>query len=85
MTFTAAQKAGVEDIINILCTATPPRGKRQLAAMFLELVDRTDWPQYYEASATPVNRTLTRCHACSSTADPGTTVHKQHPRKCGEE
>ena len=50
MAITAAQKVAIEEIINLLCTTTATRGKRQVAGMFLDLVDRTDWPQYYEAS-----------------------------------
>lgn len=48
MPITSAQKAAIEEIIDILVSTTPARGKRQLAALFLELVDRTDWPEYYE-------------------------------------
>ncbi|KAG9310450.1 hypothetical protein JVU11DRAFT_9591 [Chiua virens] len=32
---------------------TPARGKRQLAGMFMELVDRADWPEYYEIIPEP--------------------------------
>jgi chromatin structure-remodeling complex subunit RSC1/2 len=53
MTLTATQKAAIEDIIHILCTTTATRGKRQIAGMFLELVDRTDWPQYFEVIPEP--------------------------------
>jgi hypothetical protein len=35
------------EVINAILTTTGQR-KRQVAAMFLDLVDRTDWPQYYE-------------------------------------
>lgn len=48
MTITATQTAAILEILSSIMTATAPRGKRQLAGMFLELVDRTDWPQYYE-------------------------------------
>jgi len=50
MAITAAQKTAIEDILSILVAATPSRGKRQLAGMFLDLVDRTDWPEYYEVT-----------------------------------
>ncbi|KAI6137126.1 hypothetical protein F5141DRAFT_995662 [Pisolithus sp. B1] len=53
MAITSAQKSAIEDIINVLLAATPSRGKRQLAGMFLELVDRSDWPQYYEIIPEP--------------------------------
>ncbi len=55
MAITAAQKAALEEVIDILITTTPPRSKRQLSAIFLELVDRTAWPQYYEV---PVHSNL---------------------------
>jgi chromatin structure-remodeling complex subunit RSC1/2 len=48
MTITAAQTATILEVLSSITSATAPRGKRQLAGMFLELVDRTDWPQYYE-------------------------------------
>ncbi|KAG6333434.1 hypothetical protein ID866_5655 [Astraeus odoratus] len=53
MAITPAQKSAIEEIIDLLVAATPPRGKRQLAAMFLELVDRNDWPEYYEVIPEP--------------------------------
>ena len=51
MPISAAQKTAIEEVIDVLVAATPPRGKRQLAALFLELVDRADWPEYYEVPA----------------------------------
>lgn len=48
MPITSAQKAAIEEIIDVLVATTPARGKRQLSSMFMELVDRADWPQYYE-------------------------------------
>lgn len=48
MPMTPAQSAAISEIIDIILAATATKGKRQLAGMFLELVDRTDWPQYYE-------------------------------------
>lgn len=48
---TSAQKAAIEDILDVLVATTPPRGKRHLAAMFMDLVDRADWPEYYEVRA----------------------------------
>lgn len=48
MPITSAQKTAIEEIIDILVSTTPARGKRQLAGMFMELVDRADWPAYYE-------------------------------------
>jgi hypothetical protein len=48
MTITAVQKTAIEEVINIIINTSPPRGKRHLSTLFLELVDRTEWPEYYE-------------------------------------
>jgi chromatin structure-remodeling complex subunit RSC1/2 len=48
MAITSQQKAALEEIIQAVLTATPPKRSRHLADMFLELVDRTDWAHYYE-------------------------------------
>lgn len=48
MTIQAAQKQAIEEIINVLVHTSPPRGKRQLSAMFMDLVDRVEYPEYYE-------------------------------------
>lgn len=50
MTITAVQKTAIEEVINIIINTSPPRGKRHLSTLFLELVDRTEWPEYYEVS-----------------------------------
>jgi hypothetical protein len=81
MTITATQKAGIEEIIHILCTTTAPRGKRQLSGMFMDLVDREDWPQYYEASHLTMS---TVQFLCSFVAYPRTTLFEQHPVKLGQ-
>ena len=38
----------IEEVINVLLALTASRGKRQLAAIFMDLVDRAEWPEYYE-------------------------------------
>ncbi|OJA10610.1 hypothetical protein AZE42_09931 [Rhizopogon vesiculosus] len=53
MTITVAQKAAIEEVIEIITAATPPRGKRLLSQLFLTLVDRTEWPEYYEVIPEP--------------------------------
>ncbi|KAJ2912411.1 hypothetical protein MD484_g8004, partial [Candolleomyces efflorescens] len=53
MPITPQQKAALEEIIHAILTATPPKRSRQLAEMFLELVDRTDWGHYYEVIPEP--------------------------------
>lgn len=45
------QKAEIESILQILldATASAPRGRRRrIADMFLNLVDKNDWAEYYE-------------------------------------
>ncbi|KAJ7139124.1 hypothetical protein C8R44DRAFT_847280 [Mycena epipterygia] len=53
MGVTAAQKKAIEEVLGALIFATGPPRKRQLAGMFLELVDRHDWPEYYEVIPEP--------------------------------
>ncbi|OCH94163.1 hypothetical protein OBBRIDRAFT_748123 [Obba rivulosa] len=53
MPVTAAQRHAIEEVINVLTNATNPRGKRRLADMFMELVDREHWPEYYEVIPEP--------------------------------
>lgn len=48
MTITAAQKTAIEEVIEIIVATTPARGKRQLSELFMDLVDRSEWPEYYE-------------------------------------
>lgn len=50
MTISSAQKTEIEAVIKAICDATVPRRKRQLAQVFLDLVDRDSWPEYYEVS-----------------------------------
>ncbi|KAJ7720297.1 hypothetical protein DFH07DRAFT_308727 [Mycena maculata] len=53
MGITPGQKKAVEEVLDALTSATGPPRKRQLAGMFLELVDREDWPEYYEVIPEP--------------------------------
>lgn len=50
MPISLAQKIAIEEVINAILDVTT-RGKRQLAAMFMDLVDRTEWPEYYEVGS----------------------------------
>lgn len=50
MTLSSAQKSAVEEVLDAIVSTTAPRGKRHISAMFMELVDRADWPQYYEVN-----------------------------------
>jgi hypothetical protein len=51
MGLTPAQKSSIEEIINVLLSATGPRSRRKLADLFVELVDKDDYPEYYEVSS----------------------------------
>ena len=50
MPITLAQKSAIKEIIHSLLNVTSIRSKRpvKLAAMFMDLVDRTEWPAYYD-------------------------------------
>lgn len=49
MGLTAAEKTAVEEIVNTLVAYTGPgRGRRRLAELFMDLVDKDDYPEYYE-------------------------------------
>jgi chromatin structure-remodeling complex subunit RSC1/2 len=54
MAITAAQKAAITEVLDAIVSAKSPRKKRVLSEMFLELVDRAEWPQYYEVMASDV-------------------------------
>ncbi|KAJ7259793.1 hypothetical protein C8J57DRAFT_1720338 [Mycena rebaudengoi] len=53
MPISAAQKSAIEEVLGALTSATGNPRKRQLAGMFRELVDRHDWPEYYEVIPEP--------------------------------
>ncbi|KAI9059557.1 hypothetical protein FKP32DRAFT_1596121 [Trametes sanguinea] len=53
MPVTAAQKAAIEEVIRALTSATSRRVKRRLADMFMDLVDKDSWPEYYEVIPQP--------------------------------
>ena len=46
MAITAAQKRGIEDVIQTLCGAT--KGRRKICEMFMALPDKDAWPEYYK-------------------------------------
>lgn len=48
MVVTVPQKQAIEEVINVLVNTSPPRGKRHLSALFMDLVDRAEYPEYYE-------------------------------------
>jgi len=45
-----AKKTAIGEVIDALVGMQVPRGKRLLCGMFMDLVDRVDWPQYYEVN-----------------------------------
>jgi len=45
-----AKKMAIGEVIDALLGMQAPRGKRLLCGMFMDLVDRVDWPQYYEVN-----------------------------------
>ncbi|KAI0825268.1 hypothetical protein BC628DRAFT_1419247 [Trametes gibbosa] len=53
MPLNAAQRSAIEDVVRALTSATSRRAKRRLADMFLDLVDRESWPEYYEVIPQP--------------------------------
>ncbi len=55
MAITQAQKIGIQEVIKLLLDAAVPRGKRRLADMFLDLVDKDDWPEYYEVTSISIS------------------------------
>ena len=51
MPVNAAQKTAIEEVINALTGASSRRSKRKLAEMFLDLVNKESWPEYYQVLA----------------------------------
>ena len=57
MPISAAHKSAIEEVVTAILTTTSRRTKRNLSEMFLDLVDRDAWPEYYEVrpvSASPL-------------------------------
>ena len=50
MPVTNAQKAAIEQVIEAIKSVTSPRKKRVLADLFLELVDKETWANYYQVT-----------------------------------
>ena len=48
MAVTDAQKAAVEQVIQAIRSIPSPRKKRLLADLFLDLVDKDTWADYYQ-------------------------------------
>jgi chromatin structure-remodeling complex subunit RSC1/2 len=50
MPVTNAQKAAIEQVIEAIKSVTSPRKKRVLAELFLDLVDKEAWANYYQVT-----------------------------------
>ncbi|KAI9510644.1 hypothetical protein F5148DRAFT_1333868 [Russula earlei] len=53
MSLSPAQKAAIEQVIDSIKSVTSPRKKRVLAELFLELVDKQTWANYYQVIPQP--------------------------------
>jgi chromatin structure-remodeling complex subunit RSC1/2 len=53
MPVTTAQKSAVQEIIEAIKSVTSPKKKRNLSDLFLELVDKETWTNYYEVRVKP--------------------------------
>ena len=64
MAVTDAQKAAVEQVIQAIKTVSSPRKKRVIAELFLDLVDKEAWADYYQVTTSIHQsiRTLNRVH-----------------------
>ena len=51
MAVTDAQKAAVEQVIQAIKSLSSPRKKRVLADLFLDLVDKETWANYYQVTS----------------------------------
>lgn len=51
MAVTDAQKAAVEQVIQAIKSVSSPRKKRVLADLFLDLVDKETWADYYQVTS----------------------------------
>ena len=85
MPLSAAQKTAINEIVGALTGATSRRTKRRLAGMFLELVDKDSWPEYYEvpnscdAISYPAH-SLSRPHRSSHSRAASTVSRRISPR-----
>lgn len=50
MAITAAQKTAIEEVLAAILAVSSGsgRGRRQLSGMFMDLVDKEDYPEYYD-------------------------------------
>lgn len=50
MALSPTQKSDIDAILQLILDATPSRGKRHIAGIFLELVDKEAYPEYYKVN-----------------------------------
>ncbi|TFL01460.1 hypothetical protein BDV98DRAFT_530258 [Pterulicium gracile] len=53
MSLSAEQRSAIEDVLYAITNVTGTKPKRNLSLMFKELVDRKDWPDYYQTIPEP--------------------------------
>jgi chromatin structure-remodeling complex subunit RSC1/2 len=58
MPVTDAQKAAAQQVVEAIRGVTSPRKKRALAELFLDLVDKETWANYYEVPFQSASRSL---------------------------
>jgi len=68
MPVTNAQKAAIEQVIEAVKSVTSRRKKRVLSELFLELVDKETWANYYQ---------VTFLKICSALCHPQSTSHNR--------
>jgi hypothetical protein len=65
MVVTAIQTSAIKEVVQAILSQTATRGKRPLAAMFMELVDRQEWPHYFEVRLLHLSAFNGSMHVCS--------------------
>jgi hypothetical protein len=74
MAVTDAQKAAAEQVIQAIESVSSPRKKRVLADLFLELVDKETWADYYLVTSAPPLPICTLNHINRSFPNPGLSM-----------
>jgi hypothetical protein len=80
MAVTDAQKAAVERVIQVIKSVSSPRKKRVLADLFLELVDKETWADYYQVTSIilPVTLSIHTLNQCPTIGHSPTQVSRWH-------
>lgn len=48
MAISPEQKTAIEQVIHVITATKAPRGRRMLCEMFMVLLDKDEWQEYYE-------------------------------------